>query len=79
MKGLYKISSRDDEALAAYAEQGLYATVRLSRPAAAAAAGLLLWARRPGDIDRMLHGRRSAAVAPQPGAQQWHASDWPDA
>jgi len=40
-------------------------TVRLSlsHPAAAAAAGLLLWARRPGDIDRLLHGRRSAANA----------------
>jgi len=36
----------------------------LSHPAAAAAAaGLLLWARRPGDIDRLLHGRRSAANA----------------
>jgi len=33
----------------------------------AAAAGLLLWARRPGDIDRLLHGRRSAAAAPQHG------------
>ena len=29
----------------------------------AVAAGLLLWARRPGDIDRLLHGRRSAASA----------------
>ena len=29
----------------------------------AAAAGLLLWARRPGDIDRLLHDRRSAANA----------------
>jgi len=37
---------------------------------AAAAAGLLLWARRAGDIDRLLHGWRSAAVAPQHGAQQ---------
>ena len=27
----------------------------------AAVAGLLLWARRPGDIGRFLHGRRSAA------------------
>ena len=26
------------------------------------AAGLLLWARRPADIDRLLHGRRSAAA-----------------
>jgi len=31
------------------------------RPPHAAVAGLLLWARRPGDIDRLLHGRRSAA------------------
>jgi len=30
-------------------------------PPHAAAAGLLLWARRAGDIDRLLHGRRSAA------------------
>ena len=29
------------------------------------AAGLLLRARRTGDIDRLLHGRRSAAAAPQ--------------
>jgi len=28
---------------------------------------LLLWARRSGDIDRLLHGRRSAAGAPQHG------------
>jgi len=27
------------------------------RPLYAAAAGLLLWARQPGDIDRLLHGR----------------------
>ena len=40
------------------------------RPPHAAAAGLLLWARRLGDIDRLLHGRRSAAAAPQHGAQQ---------
>ena len=40
-------------------------SVRLSHPAEhAAAAGLLLWARRAGDIDRLLHGRRSAAAAP---------------
>jgi len=25
--------------------------------------GLLLWARRPGGVDRLLHGRRSAANA----------------
>jgi len=35
------------------------------------AAGLLLWARRAGGIDRLLHGRRPAATAPQQhGAQQ---------
>jgi len=38
-------------------------------------ASLLLWARRAGDIDRLLHGRRSAvsstaAAAPQNRAQQ---------
>jgi len=27
------------------------------------AAGLLPWARRPGDIDQLLHGRRSAVTA----------------
>jgi len=27
------------------------------RPPHDAAAGLLLWARRPGDIDRLLHGQ----------------------
>jgi len=32
-------------------------------PPHAAAAGLLHWARRPGDIDRLLHGRRPAANA----------------
>jgi len=31
---------------------------------------LLLWARQPGDIDRLLHGRRSAAAAPQHGTRQ---------
>jgi len=31
---------------------------------------LLLRARREEDIDRLLHGRRSAAAAPQQGAQQ---------
>jgi len=38
----------------------------------AAAAGFLLRARRPGDIDRLLHGRRSvaAAAAPQHGSRQ---------
>jgi len=38
-------------------------SVCLSRLAPRRAAGLLLWARRPGDIDRLLHGRRSAAAA----------------
>jgi len=33
------------------------------RPAHAAAAGLLLWARRARDIDRLLHGQHSAANA----------------
>jgi len=33
------------------------------RPPHAAAVGLLLWARRPADIGRLLHGRRSAANA----------------
>jgi len=32
-------------------------------PLHSAAAGLLLWAQRAGDIDRLLHGRRSAANA----------------
>jgi len=50
-------------------------SIRLSHPAAQqphdAAAGLLLWARRPGDIfDQFLHCWRSAAAAPQHGAQQ---------
>ena len=31
------------------------------QPLHAAAVGLLLWARQPGDIDRLLHGRRLAA------------------
>jgi len=36
------------------------------RPLQQLAAGLLLWARREGDIDRLLHGsRRPAATAPQ--------------
>ena len=46
---------------------GVRPFVRLSHPAAA---GLLLWARRPGDIDRLLHGRRTAAATLQHGAQQ---------
>jgi len=34
------------------------------------AAGLLLWARRVGDIDRLLHGRRRSSTGPQHGVQQ---------
>jgi len=34
------------------------------------AAGLLLWARRVGDIDRLLHGPRRGSMEPQHGAQQ---------
>jgi len=44
----------------------LSVAVRLSvRPPHADVAGLLLWARRAADIDRLLHGRRAAANAPQ--------------
>jgi len=61
-----------------YAEQGpsnCRASVCLSvrpvtRPPDAAAAGLLLWTRQAGDINRLLHSRRSSAAAPQHGAQQ---------
>jgi len=48
----------------------VYVTVRcpsvyLSQhgPTAATAAGLLLWAQRAGNIDQLLHGRRSVAAA----------------
>ena len=34
------------------------------------AAGLLLWARRVGDIDRLLHGQHHSSMEPQHGAQQ---------
>jgi len=34
------------------------------------AAGLLLWARRVADIDRLLHGRRRSSTEPQHGVQQ---------
>jgi len=34
------------------------------------AAGLLLWARQVGDIDRLLHGRRRSSTGPPHGAQQ---------
>jgi len=61
-----------------YAERGLCngtVSVRLSvcpslwpiRPLQQRAAGLLLWARRVGDIDRLLHSRRSAAAAGECG------------
>jgi len=33
-------------------------------------AGLLLSARRVGDIDRLLHGRRRSSTGPPHGAQQ---------
>jgi len=37
-------------------------SVRPVRPPHADVAGLLLWARRAADIDRLLHGRRAAAT-----------------
>ena len=40
------------------------------RPLQQRAAGLLLWARRVADIDRLLHGRRRSSTGPQHGAQQ---------
>jgi len=53
--------------LAEYVEQSrVYVTVRcpfvcpIIRPPQAAATGLLMWARRAGDIDRLLHGRAPA-------------------
>jgi len=49
-------------------------SVRLSvcpiRPLQQRAAGLLLWARRAGDIDRLLHGRRHSSTGPQHGKLQ---------
>ena len=46
-------------------EQGLCTVdVRLSAPAWAAAAGLLLWARRGGDVDRFLQQRRAMRAVP---------------
>jgi len=33
---------------------------------------LLLWAQQAGDIDRLLHGRRPAATAPQQHGMQQH-------
>ena len=41
---------------------GAVATTALWKSAPMAASGLLLWARRPGDIDRLHHGRRAAAT-----------------
>jgi len=49
-------------------------SVRLSvcpaRPLQQRAAGLLLWARRLGDIDRLLHGRCRSNAGPQHGGAQ---------
>jgi len=45
-------------------------SVCLIRPLQQCAAGLLLWARRVGDIDRLLHDRRRSSTGPQHGAQQ---------
>ena len=46
----------------------------VSWPPHAAAAGLLLWARRPGDIDRLLHGRRAGGQQ-QPRRSTAHSSE----
>jgi len=56
---------------------GVCPSVRLSVSTRAyssksAAAGLLLWARRAGDIDRLLHSRRSAAAASE--CEQCHVT-----
>jgi len=40
-------------------------SVSHTRPQHAAAAGLLLWARRAKDIDRLLHSRRAAGECGQ--------------
>ena len=60
---------------------GVRPSVCLIRPPHAAAAGLLLWARRAGDVEWMLHGRRSAAAALQQrraavGCGQCHVVSW---
>ena len=39
-----------------------------------AAAGLLLWARRPGDIDRLLHGKGPAASSSRAAARRTASS-----
>jgi len=41
----------------------------------AAAAGLLLWARRQGDIDCLLHGRQAAAVSSSRAAARRSAAN----
>jgi len=41
-----------------------------TRPLQQRAAGLLLWARRVGDIDRLLHGWHCSSTEPQHGMQQ---------
>jgi len=47
------------------------ASVRLSkRSPQAAAAGLLLWARRSGDIDRLVHGQRASASSSRAAARR---------
>jgi len=53
----------------------VYKTVRCPsvcpiRPLQQRATGLLLWARRVEDIDRMLHGRRRSSTGPQHGMWQ---------
>jgi len=58
---------------------GVRPSVRLPacciRPPHAAAAGLLLWARRPGGIDRLLHGRRATAVSSSRAAARLAAAN----
>ena len=47
------------------------------RPPHAAAAGWLLWARRPGDIDRLLHGCGPAVISSRAaGCGQCHIVSW---
>ena len=64
------LALQQDLCICPSARLSVYPSVSPSNPPHAAAAGLLLWARLPGGIDRLLHGRRSAAAAPQHGAQQ---------
>jgi len=57
---------------AGFVEQyGVRPSVCPIRPLQQRAEGLLLWARRVGDIDRLLHGRRRSSKGPQHGARQW--------